>query len=166
MDEAQQTTLRLSVLKTALAEASTVVRAYDTKAQIAAVGYIFSLGIAGQIQTYVERDITMTGLSIAVVWAIFMVPILQFGLVLYPTRATIRGQKGSRSGVLFVEDNPDFSEAELAEAVRRCDPFAELSSELLRISQLRHTKRKRFIRGLVLTMIAYAVLFTSQVLGA
>jgi len=164
MLDGKEVSIRISVLMAALGEANTAVRAYDTKAQIAVVGYIFSLGIAGQLQTILVPDATLNTWKVVAFWLIFMIPILQFGLVLYPSRATLNSGHRDDSGILYIEDNPEISEAEFVEAVRQCDPFNEVCGELLRVSQLRHKKRKRFVFGLGLTMLAYFALFVVQIL--
>ena len=156
---------RLTLLNAALSEANAAVRSYDTKAQIAAVGYIFSLGIAGGIQKLVPGEINLTTLKIIVVWGIFMVPILQFGFVLYPTRASVQEHSDSETGALFLDGKSGINAADLADLVKKCDPVMEYAGELVRVARLRNVKRKRFVLGLSLTMIAYAVLFTSQVIG-
>ena len=155
--------VRLSLLSNALNEANTAVRAYDTKAQIAAVGYIFSLGVAGQILNYIERDVTLNGMKVIAVWILFMVPILQFGKVLYPTRGAL---KTSWPSVLFARKPDEIDPEAFIKAAHDCDPFNEVSRELLRVSKVRETKRKRFIAGMVLTMTAYAALFGYQVVAA
>lgn len=156
---------RLTLLNAALSEANAVVRSYDTKAQIAAVGYIFSLGIAGGIQELMPVEITLTTLKVIFVWVIFMVPVLQFGFVLYPTRASVQGHTDDETGVLFLDGKSEIQAADLADSVRQCDPVLEYAGELFRVARLRNIKRRRFVLGLSLTMIAYAVLFTSQVIG-
>ncbi len=40
----------MSLLRDSLAEAQSTVRAYDTKAQIVGVGYIFALGVVGSFE--------------------------------------------------------------------------------------------------------------------
>ena len=156
---------RLTLLNAALSEANAAVRSYDTKAQIAAVGYILSLGIAGGIQNLIPVEINLTTLKVVLVWVVFMVPILQFGFVLYPTRASVQGHANDETGVLFLDGKSGIQAADLAKSVKQCDPVMEYAGELVRIARLRYIKRKRFVLGLSLTMIAYAVFFTSQVIG-
>ncbi len=156
---------RLTLLNAALSEANAAVRSYDTKAQIAAVGYMFSLGIAGGIREYTPGEIDFTTIMIIAVWAIFMVPILQFGLVLYPTRASVHESTDSETGVLFLDGESEIKIDDLADSIKQCDPVVEYANELLRVARLRNVKRKRFVFGLILTMVAYLVLFASQVIG-
>lgn len=95
-------------------------------------------------------------------WVLFMVPILQFGMVLYPTRGSLTTINPS---VLFTR-GPDETDPEtFTKDARDCDPFDELSKELLRVSKVREQKRKRFTDGMFLTMTAYAALFIYQVVA-
>ena len=66
----------IDLVKEALAEAQQTVRAYDTKAQIVGVGYIFALGIVfklGEVLPKVERS------DVALViggWTVVILPAL------------------------------------------------------------------------------------------
>ena len=73
-------------LLSALQEAQSLVRAYDTKAQILGVGYILALNLVLHFDDLLPARGPIGPLFIAVVWGIVLLPILQFGLVLYPTR--------------------------------------------------------------------------------
>ena len=77
-----------ALLRDGLAEAQATVRSYDTKAQIVGVGYIFALGVVGQISALLDRETEASVIVVVISWAIVVMPILFFGYVLYPTRKT------------------------------------------------------------------------------
>ena len=79
----------LSLLRDSLAEAQTTVRAYDTKAQIVGVGYIFALGIVGRFEALLPKASELNILTLSVACAAIL-PILLFGFVLYPSRKSPR----------------------------------------------------------------------------
>ena len=63
-----------------------VVRSYDTKAQIVGVGYILALNLVLHFGDLLPTRAPLGPLFFAVVWGIVIMPILQFGQVLYPSR--------------------------------------------------------------------------------
>ncbi len=87
----------------ALAEAQQTVRAYDTKAQIVGVGYIFALGIVFRLGNLLPKVERSDVLLVVVGWTIVILPILLFGFVLYPTRksaAELASLDGRSRGLL------------------------------------------------------------------
>src|SRR6478672_12691184 len=99
------------MLLAALQEAQSVVRSYDTKAQIVGVGYILALNLVLHFGDLLPTHAPLGPLFFAVVWGVVIMPILQFGDVLYPSRT--RAEKelvakmscGSEQRVYYV--NPD-----------------------------------------------------------
>ncbi|MEM9683040.1 MAG: hypothetical protein AAF942_07230 [Pseudomonadota bacterium] len=164
MGDTQQQSL--DILRDGLMEAQATVRAYDTKAQIVGVGYIFALGIVGQVGEQLpatpEADLPM----FLVAWGIVIMPILLFGFVLYPTRkvAPKLAKKPERKlhYVLYVEAAQERSVATLREAAEQCDPVDEMAFELLKVSGLRELKRQRFLRALFAAGICFFILFLIQ----
>lgn len=160
----------LSLMRDSLGEAETTVRAYDTKAQIIGIGYIFSLGITGKLDELITKQATITVVEIVVAWAVVVVPILLFGYVLYPTRKMAPSLAGDpsdeREHILYIDPLRLDSVEKLKEAAGRCDPLDEVAFELLKVSRLRETKRKRFLRALFAAGFCFVVLFTSQVARA
>jgi hypothetical protein len=73
------------MLLAALQEAQSVVRSYDTKAQIVGVGYILALNLVLHFGDLLPTRAPLGPLFFAVVWGIVIMPILQFGQVLYPS---------------------------------------------------------------------------------
>ncbi|MEO0423600.1 MAG: hypothetical protein AAF184_14780 [Pseudomonadota bacterium] len=159
----------LELLKLGLEEAQATVRAYDTKAQIVGVGYMFALGIVGGIGEHLPgADSEIGFLAVAVAWLVTIFPIISFGAVLYPTRKAAEqfhaAEHTPRDRVLFVDPDHTSSASALATAARQADPMEELAYELMTVSRLRDLKRKRFLRGLLLVGVSFVVLFGVQLL--
>ncbi|MCK5363888.1 MAG: hypothetical protein KAR22_13010 [Gammaproteobacteria bacterium] len=155
----------LSLLRDSLAEAQTTVRAYDTKAQIVGVGYIFALGIVGNFESLLPElsELNLLTLSVA---CVAILPILLFGFVLYPSRKSAEkfaAQSEETPGhVLYVDPTKLGSVKALKEAVGRCDPIKEVSFELLTVSQLRELKRRRFLRALFSAGVVFLFIFATH----
>ncbi len=134
----------LSLLRDSLAEAQTTVRAYDTKAQIVGVGYIFALGIVESFEALLPEASELNLLTLLVACTAIL-PILLFGFVLYPSRKSAEKfadqSEATPEHVLYVDPTKVGSVKALKEAVGRCDPILEVSFELLKVSQLRELKR-------------------------
>ncbi len=72
----------LPFLMASLQEVQDTVRAYDTKAQIVGVGYIFAIGIIFNLGTRIADMPEMTAVTITFAWLVFISPIALFGAVL------------------------------------------------------------------------------------
>ena len=156
----------LSVLRDSLGEAQTTVRAYDTKAQIVGIGYIFALGIVTQFEGLFPKTSEISVVYVLVAWGVVVLPILLFGFVLYPSRKTAPKLEHEPTAklkhILYVDTKKLGSVTELMEAAGRCDPLSEVAFELLKVSKLRELKRQRFLRALFAAGVCFVVLFTSQ----
>ncbi len=156
----------VEVVKEALAEAQQTVRAYDTKAQIVGIGYIFALGIVfrlGEVLPKVERSDV---LLVIVGWTIVIFPALLFGFVLYPTRKSIAGtapNEGSARGLLYFTPGTHASVDVYVEALSAADGLRERAKELFIVTELRELKRKRFLRALFAAGVAFVVMFGVQI---
>lgn len=158
----------LALLKDSLRDAQDTVRAYDTKAQIVGVGYIFSLNVIGQVgQIIPDKPSDTNLLSILIPWTFVIVPIMLFGWVLYPTRNTSKllGSTSSRTSkhILFFEPSPKNTVEALKAAVLETEPLDEVAYELLKVSKLREIKRSRFLRALFGAALAFFILFISHI---
>ena len=71
----------LSLLRDSLTEAQETVRAYDIKAQIVGVGYIFALGVVGNFEALLPEASELNLLTLSVACGV-IIPILLFGFVL------------------------------------------------------------------------------------
>ena len=157
----------LALLKDSLKDAQDTVRAYDTKAQIVGVGYIFSLSVISQVGEIIPDKASAINLfSILIPWAFVIVPIILFGWVLYPTRNTAkllgtRRERGPKH-ILFFEPSPNNTVAALKSAVLEAEPLDEVAYELVKMSKLREIKRARFLRALFSAALAFCILFASH----
>jgi hypothetical protein len=156
------------MLLAALQEAQSTVRSYDTKAQIVGAGYILALNLVLHFGDLLPTRAPLGPLFFAVVWGVIMLPILQFGQVLYPSR--VRAEKelakktsgGSQTPIYYVD--PDVF-ADLGDYVQRAlksDWTLVLGSELLKTSRVRMIKQMRFRRGLMMTVLSFAILGGEQ----
>ncbi len=154
------------LLRDSLSEAQATVRSYDTKAQIVGVGYIFALGIVGQMYEALGGSKQLGILEVMIAWGIVILPILLFGFVLYPTRKTAPSLSGESKvdlqHVLYVEQGRHASVQGLVRAASQADAMRELAFELLKVSKLRELKRQRFLRALFASGVAFLVLFAAQ----
>lgn len=153
-----------SLLKDSLDEAQISIRAYDTKAQIVGVGYIFALNVIGQIGESLPDDSEIGLAQVIVAWALVILPIALFGYVLYPARKTqINDDGDNRKHLFFLHPERYETAPNLVKAAEECDPIDEIAYELLQICELRESKRKRFVRGLTAAGAAFAILFANQI---
>lgn len=160
----------LQMLGSALAEAQATVRAYDTKAQIVGVGYLFAMNLVAMVDKTLP-SITSTGIGAALVaWLVIIAPVIMFGNVLRPSRKTLRGETtGDRPHVreiLYVVPSKQHTVLQLCDDARDCDPCREYASELLKVSQLREVKRTRFMGALYMATFSFAVLFATHIYRA
>ena len=155
----------LNLLRDSLAEAQMTVRAYDTKAQIVGVGYMFALAVVGNFEALLPKASELNLLTIAVACGAIL-PILLFGFVLYPSRKSAEKfaslSESTPEHVLYVDPTKLGSVKALKEAVGRCDPIIEISFELLKVSQIRELKRRRFLRALFLAAVAFLFIFATH----
>lgn len=156
------------MLLAALHEAQSAVRSYDTKAQIVGAGYILALNLVLHFGDLLPTRAPLGPLFFAVVWGVIMLPILQFGQVLYPSR--VRAEKelagktsdGAEPPIYYID--PDLF-ADLGDYVQRAlksDWTSVLGSELLKTSRVRIIKQARFRRGLMMTVVSFAVIGGEQ----
>ena len=96
MDMAQTSKETLPFLMSSLKEAQDNVRAYDVKAQIVGVGYIFAIGIIVDVGSRISGMPDAEVGTITLAWLLIIVPIALFGAVLYPSRRSSPklGEKG------------------------------------------------------------------------
>jgi len=66
-------------------------------------------------------------------------------------------------GILYVVPDEAHTVARLCEDARDADPCREYASELLKVSQLRELKRRRFMAALYMAAFSFAVLFATHI---
>jgi len=159
----------LSFLMASLKEAQDTVRAYDTKAQIVGVGYIFAINIIIELGSRIANVPDMGLVTITLAWIVFIFPIVLFGAVLYPTRKALPrlGEQGSHAHrTFYVEpERIDDVDAYLA-AVEAGNPKKEIAYEIVKTAGLREIKRRRFLRALWAAATSFLVMFLGQLLRA
>ena len=156
------------MLLAALQEAQSVGRAYDNKAQIVGAGYILALNLVLRFGDLLPTHATIGPLFYAVVWGIVIMPILQFGQVLYPSRT--RAEKeltGKTSGsnvphIYYVDPDSFANVRDLVNQALTSDWTSVLAAELLKTSRSRIIKQARFRRGLMMTVVSFIVLGGEQ----
>lgn len=156
------------MLSATLLEAQTETRAYDTKAQIVGVGYIFALGVIGQFEVGAPAHPEQNTVTVLLFWLVVVMPVILFGYVLHPTRGTApaldKGYDEHPKRILFIENEKFETVLALKRAAGQADFEEEYCYEILKISKLRELKRKRFIRGLAAAALSFVFLFSYQLL--
>ena len=155
----------------ALQEAQTVARSYDNKAQIVGVGYILALNLVLRFGDLLPTHAPIGPLFYAVVWGIVIMPILQFGQVLYPSRTRAEREfngktsHGSKLTPVYYVDPDSFANVrDLVHQALKSDWTSVLAAELLKTSRVRTIKQARFQRGLMMTVVSFIVLGGEQFL--
>ena len=156
-----------SFLMNALEEAQSSIRAFDTKAQIVGIGYIFAVGIIFQIGSLNPDIAPFTSSTVIFAWLLVMVPIVLFGTVLYPSRrmAPKLGEKSKHVKRLYHVSIDYIKDVDsYLSDIEYCDIKAEICYELMKVSALRELKRVRFLRALYFSCLSFLLIFVAQLL--
>ncbi|MGF6175116.1 hypothetical protein ABIE33_003424 [Ensifer sp. 4252] len=156
------------MLLAALQEAQVTARSYDTKAQIVGAGYILALNLVLHFGDLLPTRAPLGPLFFAVVWGVVILPILQFGQVLYPSRT--RAEKdliantsgASEERVYYVEPDRFADLKDFVRDARKSDWTTVLGAELLKTSRVRIIKQLRFRRGLMMAVASFVVVGGEQ----
>ncbi len=152
-DNQHAITCLLHVVDSAQASA----RAWDVRAQIAGIGYIFSIGVINSIEAdLVSRSLPSHLLDLALL-VFFIIPIISFGYVLFPRYKSDKQRlaTGEEFSAVSFGLFQGKTEQELAEHVAGLDWEKELVSELSQLSVIRDIKRRRFVNALYLCCVSY-----------
>lgn len=158
---------QLTCLMAALNEVQQTIRAYDTKAQIMGVGFIFSVTMIGNLLKNLEyqRDYDLPYLIIGFI--LLLGPVTLFGTVLYPTRRTApRTQKKPTSVnrcFYFRSDGEKDLDAYLTD-ITSADWTSEIAYEITRLSALRDLKRNRFVTAMFACGASFALILIGTLL--
>ena len=158
---------QLSFLMSALEEAQSSIRAFDTKAQIVGIGYIFTVGIITTIGSMNPDQVPFTTSTVTLAWLLVMVPIVLFGTVLYPSRrmAPKLGEKSKHVKRLYHVSIDYIKNVDsYLSDIECCDIKAEICYELMKVSALRELKRVRFLRALYFSCLSFILIFAAQLL--
>lgn len=167
MTEADKNTLPF--LMASLKEVQDTVRAYDAKAQIVGVGYIFAIGIIINLGTRITNMPETGAVAITFAWVVFIFPIVLFGAVLYPSRKVSPGlgEQGSRAHRTFYVEPEHIHDVDAYLAtVEASNPKKEIAYEILKTANLREIKRHRFLRALWAAAMSFVIMFFGQLLRA
>lgn len=159
------------MLLSALEQAHAAVRAYDTKAQIVGAGYILALNVVLRFGDLLPNSAPIGPPFFVAVWLIVIMPIIQFGQVLYPSReradrelACKTDQGIGRPGVYHVDPGRFAHARELVQHAVSADWASELAGEVLKTSRVRFIKQTRFRRGLLMASTAMLAIGCEQIL--
>ncbi|TPI70009.1 hypothetical protein FJ420_02815 [Mesorhizobium sp. B3-1-3] len=157
------------MLSAALQEAQSVARSYDTKAQIVGVGYILALNLILRFGDLLPSHAPLGPLFYVAVWGGVIMPIMQFGQVLYPSRKRADKELNRKiAGACAIPpvyhvDPKFFADVrELVHLALQSDWTSVVSAELLKTSRVREIKQARFHRALLMTVVSFAVLGGEQ----
>ncbi len=158
------------MLLAALLETQAATRSYDNKAQIVGVGYMLALGLVMQFGDLLPGRAPLGPLFFAVVWGVILLPIPQFGQVLYPSRS--RAEKdllpktscAPERSVFYVDPEAFADVKDFVQHALKSDWTSVLAAELLKTSHNRIIKQTRFRRGLMMVVVSFIVLASEQFL--
>jgi hypothetical protein len=156
------------MLLAAVQEAQSAVRSYDTKAQIVGVGYILALNLVLHFGDLLPTRAPLGPLFFSVVWGVVMLPILQFGQVLYPSRMRAERELfaktscGSEQRIFYVDPGIFRDLKDFVHKALTSDWTSVLAAELLKTSRVRIIKQARFRRGLMMAVLSFIVLGGDQ----
>lgn len=157
----------LSILLSSLHNVHDSIRAYDTKAQIVSLGFIFSLGFITTVGAMAPGNPQFSISLVVFSWLPGVVPVMMFAYVLYPSRS-MAPKLGAGNGNLqrsyYLLDERYSNLDEYIEAIDRSDWKIELVYEIQKNSLLRDLKRKRFVRALSFAGVSFAFIFLTQAL--
>jgi hypothetical protein len=157
------------MLLAALQETQSVVRSYDTKAQIVGVGYILALNLVLHFGDLLPTRASLGPLFFVFVWGVVIMPILLFGQVLYPSRTraekefVAKAPSASKPECVYYVDPDAFVDAsDLVNRALTTNWTEVLAAELLKTSRIRIIKQVRFRRGLMLAVLSFVILGGEQ----
>jgi hypothetical protein len=143
------------------------VKNYDTKSQIVGVGYIFAINVVFTVGAMIPGHFELNLLTFALAWVITILPVILFGVVLYPTRRSapkLKDRSTDVNHVFYVRSESAGGVREHLSCVQDSDLELEMSYEILKLSGLRDLKRIRFIRALFASAFGFFTVFLVQLL--
>ena len=159
MDETER-----ACLLSTLAEAQAMIRAYDTKAQIVGVGFIFSITMIGGFLGKLPVTPTYDMGYLVIGFVMLMGPLVLFGAVLYPTRHSApEAPHGLPSRGMLYMTGPTLDVEAYLRNLEAADWRREIVNEIARVSALRDIKRRRFVAGLSAAGGSFAIILASAI---
>ncbi len=157
----------LSCLLASLNEVQQTIRAYDTKAQIMGVGFIFSVTMIANLLGNLDIERTFGIGYLLGGFLLLMGPLVLFGSVLYPSRRTAPEVKDGSTPIhhcFYVQPERNRGPDGLLKDIEAADWKAELVYEISRLSALRGLKRQRFVRAMFMAGTSFGIILLVNVL--
>jgi len=152
-------------LLSALDETHASIRAYDTKAQIVGIGFIFSIGVLSNLIANFEIEREYGILYLLIGFLLLIGPVILFGAVLFPSRKIAPSLGTSADTVrhcyYYQSDTTDNLQTVL-DNQNKADWQKEITYELMKVSLLRDLKRKRFIRALLASGASFIIIVAAN----
>lgn len=160
-----------AVLRDILHGTEEVVRALDMKTEIAMLCYVLSVEVAIVLGALEHLRAAQPLISIAL-FVMFIVALISYMIVIVPAHSPRVGKgrtpdaEGAASpGVYFLTDPRRTTAQDLVRAVTQADHANELANEVLKLSTIRDTKRKRFLCAIYLTLAFSILLLIARFAG-
>ncbi len=165
--ESNRDSTSLTCLLRALEQVQSTVRAYDTKTQIASIGFIFSIGLVRFLVP--EAAMSMFAPSGRFIWgfAISIVPIIMFGHVLFPRFNPVRRSEVDTNvlkNVYTFGTNPERTVDEYLRDIDGANWKREIAIEIIEASFIRDIKRRRFLIAMYVAGVSYAAMFVAALI--
>lgn len=157
-----------AVLRDVLHATEEVVRALDIKTEIAMLCFVISVEAAEPLGAF--EGLGSRPVLAGLLFALFIAVLIAYMLVLFPVQNP-RFAGGGKAGdevreaigsIYFVDDPQRVTAGELVRAASRHDHAHDVADEILKVSYIRNSKRRRFICALILTLAFYGVLLGSR----
>ena len=158
----------ITCLLHALQQVQATVRAYDTKAQIVGIAFIFTVGIVqllipDALVSQFSAEAPM--LRFLVGFALLMSPLAVFGAVLYPRYNPLDDRQSNNAAVYSFRTTNQQTLDDYLRDIDEVDWKRELAIEITAVSRIREVKRRRFVLALYMTGASYLVVFTLVVIA-
>ncbi len=150
----------------ALKEVQDTVRAYDTKAQIVGVGFIFTIGVVTNIGAKLPNQPELTTLFLILIWVLAIGPVILFGVVLYPSRSmapTVGDETEDIRHNYYVATAVQKDLSTYLNNIEVCNWRQEIAYEIMKQSNLRDLKRDRFLHALYASAFSFVVAIGLQI---
>jgi hypothetical protein len=154
---------RIDFLKMSIEFTESLIRAYDTKAQIATAAFILSMNPLWSILNTTCANASSRPI-VAVLVCGFVCTILAYFFVLWPVRQLQAVIKKVRTKGLFYIRDPVAAASTYETRLKELSVEPELAAELLKLSAIRDKKARRFNHALWATGAFYLFAFAVYLL--
>lgn len=171
MESKQNSDTTISCLLHAIDDAQGTIRAYDSKAEILGILLTLALGVTNFTLLQQTPD-TCSKFLLAASWFFGLLAIGVLGMVLYPKKDQFRGLSCGTytpTGAYFlfnVLSSPQNTITELAQKAHATDWASELTYESMKLSLIRESKHRWFIRALNLAAVTLLFVAVAVIVGS